>query len=115
MTKRYCSHCGTPNPASNQICLKCDKPISSALRVLEKREEPYHKKQSKARFSRQSSEDGEEFYGEIVMPSVNDVIVHKAQKLTIGALKNGAEIPSFDSPTDVEVTSRAKFYQPDLG
>jgi ribosomal protein L37E len=110
MSKRYCSHCGTPNLPTNESCSKCGKPISSALRDLEKREESYHKKTSKARFSQHSDEDDNYFSGDIVMPLESDVVIQTPPKLTIGSLRAGAAIPSFANeslPPGIEVTSRS--------
>jgi len=112
--KRYCSHCGTPNPALNQVCSKCGKPISSALR--DTYQEPAKKTVKASRYQRpQYQDDGDDDWsGEIVMPSSSDVIVQKAPKLTVANLRDGAQIPSFDLeelPTDSQVTSRAYFKQ----
>lgn len=112
--KRYCSHCGTPNPPTNQTCSKCGKPINSALRELNEETVIVKKRpSSKARIIYED-DDGESFEGDIVTPSSSDVLIQTPPKLTIGGLRAGAQVPSFASealPPGIEVTSRAYFHQ----
>lgn len=123
LNKRYCSHCGTPNTPSNQTCSKCSKPISSALRarvedndeqevVIVKKKRPV----SKARIVYQDDDDG--FDGEIAVPSSNDIVIERPQKLTVGGLKNGAQVPTFGQidtlSNDIEVGSRSYFHDQKL-
>ncbi len=122
VNKKYCSHCGTPNPPVNKICVKCGKPISSALRIEEEdadEEVVIVKKKRSAKAVRYVYEDGEEeFSGEIVIPSSSDVSIQTAPKLTVGSLKNGAQVPNFAQgealPSDIEVSSRSYFHNEKL-
>lgn len=109
MSKRYCSHCGTPNLPTNQTCSKCGKPIGSALHQPEGETVIVRKRPlSKARII---YEDDEEYFdGDIVTPSSSDVVIQTPQKLTIGSLRAGAQIPTFGNeslPPGIEVTSRS--------
>jgi hypothetical protein len=111
MSKRYCTHCGTPNIPTNETCSKCGKPLSSGLH-----QHASEKKPAKAsRFDRraQVEDDDDDWSGDITMPDSRDVIIQKPQKLTIGGLRDGAQIPSFAGeqlPSDIQVTSRAYFH-----
>ena len=109
MTKRYCSHCGTPNPPTNQTCSKCGKPIGSALNQYEGETVIVRKRPVKA--ARIVYEDDEEYFdGDIVTPSSSDVVIQTPPKLTIGSLRAGAQVPTFGNeslPPGIEVTSRS--------
>ncbi len=124
LNKKYCSHCGTPNPREQVKCVKCGKPISSALRVAEieddnEEEVVVVRKKKSAKAVRYVNEDGEdEFTGDIVIPSSSDITVQAPTKLTVGSLKDGAQVPNFGGgeslPTDIEVSSRSYFHQENL-
>lgn len=120
LNKRYCSHCGTPNPRNAQNCEKCKKPLNSALKTIlqDDEEEAVVVKKRPALKTRIVREDEESFAGDIAQPSLKDVIIEKPQKLTVASLKNGIAIPSFgqsDSlPADIEVTSRSYFHKENL-
>ena len=121
INKRYCSHCGTPNPRENEICSKCGKPLNSALKVSSEKLEQeviIVKKKRPTVKTKIVYEDDEEFDGEIVQPSFLDVSIERPKKFTIGSLKDGASIPVFGAaesvPSDVEVSSKAYFHQEKL-
>jgi len=111
LNKRYCSHCGTPNTPTNETCSKCGKPLSSGLT----QHIPQGKPVKASRFQRAPvNESDDDWDGEIIMPSSNDVLVETPRKLTIGGLKNGAGVPSFGGleqlPADIQVTSKSYFH-----
>ena len=122
LNKKYCSHCGTPNPRENHTCAKCGKPISSALKTsIEDSDEEVvvvkKKKSTKAvRYAYEDDED--DFSGELATPSSSDISIQVPPKLTVGSLKNGAQIPNFGQPealpSDIEVTSRSYFHNEKL-
>jgi ribosomal protein L40E len=123
LNKKYCSHCGTPNPRENHTCAKCGKPISSALRSTAQDDSDEEvvivKKKKPAKAVRYVYEgDDEEFVGELATPSSSDISIQVPPKLTVGSLKNGAQIPNFGQPealpSDIEVTSRSYFHQEKL-
>jgi hypothetical protein len=128
MNKRYCSHCGTPNPVHSKTCAKCGKPLSSGLKIpsysdAEEEVVIVKKRPTQARKIRYVDEDGNDldddsFAGEIVTPKMSDVIIEKPQKLTVAALKNGAQVNvggGFEQlPPDIEVKSRTYFHQENL-
>ena len=117
LNKSYCSHCGTPNITTNQICSKSDKPISSALHTPDYGES---KRIKPSKFKKRPVvEDDDEDDGnwEIVIPSSNDVVIQKSCKLTIASLQNGADIPNFGMetlPPDIEISSKSFFKQEKL-
>jgi predicted RNA-binding protein len=121
INKRYCSHCGTPNPRENKICSKCQKPLNSALKIsseaLEEEVIVVKKKRPTVK-TKIVYEDDEEFDGEIVKPSFADVLIEKPKKFTIGSLKDGVAIPIISAseslPSDVEVSSKSYFHQEKL-
>ena len=123
LNKKYCSHCGTPNPRENHTCAKCGKPISSALRSTAQDDSDEEvvivKKKKPAKAVRQVYEgDEDDFSGELATPSSSDISIQVPQKLTVGSLKNMAQIPNFGQqealPADIEVTSRSYFHQEKL-
>lgn len=118
LNKRYCSHCGTPNPREVQVCSKCKKPLNSALKTLIDDEgETVIVKKRPAKATRIVYEDEDDFSGEIVIPSSNDVIIERPQKITVASLKNGAPLPSFaanELPPDIEVSSKSYFHKENL-
>lgn len=117
LNKRYCSHCGTPNPREVQVCAKCKKPLNSALKTLiDDEEETVIVKKRPVKATRIVYED--DFSGDIVQPSLNDIVIEKPQKITVASLKNGAPLPSFaanELPPDIEVSSKSYFHKEDLG
>lgn len=118
LNKRYCSHCGTPNPREVQTCAKCSKPLNSALKAALEDDVVIVKKRptSKARVVYEDDEDS--FSGDIIQPSSNDVVIERAPRITVASLKNGASLPSFgqgDSlPADIEVSSKSYFHKENL-
>jgi hypothetical protein len=121
INKRYCSHCGTPNPRENEICSKCEKPLNSALKASSEKLEQeviVIKKKRPTVKTKIVYEDEEEFDGQIVKPSFADVSIERPKKFTIGSLKDGVSIPFIGAveslPSDVEVSSKAYFHQEKL-
>lgn len=123
LSKRYCSHCGTPNSREVQTCGKCKKPLNSALKAVLQDDDfeealPIKRKRPTSKARIVYEDDGESFDGDIVQPSLSDVIVEKPKKFTVGALRDGAPIPTVGGgeqlPSDVEVSSRAYFHQEKL-
>jgi hypothetical protein len=113
MSKRYCTHCGTPNDPLNETCSKCGKPLSSGLT----QHAPQSKPVKASRFQRASvhyNDHDDDWDGEIVMPRSSDVLIDSPRKLTIGGLKDGAGVPSFGGleqlPADIQVTSKSYFH-----
>ena len=120
LSKRYCSHCGTPNPRDTQTCAKCKKPLNSALKATleENDEEVVIVKKRPTKATRIVYEDdGESFAGEIIQPNMSDIVIERPQKITVASLKNGAPLPSFGAnelPPDIEISSKSYFHKEDL-
>jgi hypothetical protein len=63
-------------------------------------------------------EEDDEFTGDIAVPSLNDIVIEKPNKLTIASLRNaGTPInmaPLIDKSDGIEVTSKT-YFDKDLG
>jgi hypothetical protein len=119
MSKRYCSHCGTPNDPLNETCSKCGKPLNSGLHQQTVRETKFVKASRFQRPAQVSYNDHDDDWdGEIVIPRSSDVVIESPRKLTVAGLKNGDQIPSFRGvdqlPDDIQVSSKSYFHNEKL-